>query len=90
MKLPSSCVLVLSCLQATYSFVVPHGFNAVSTRRHSLAQERDVSFMPHQQPQERRGTLCMAAGRVPFIAGNWKMNPLELSTAKDLAKQVCS
>lgn len=37
----------------------------------------------------KQGVCQMAAGgRVPFIAGNWKMNPLDLDSAKALAKQV--
>ncbi|CAM9221338.1 unnamed protein product [Pylaiella littoralis] len=31
---------------------------------------------------------CQMMARVPFIAGNWKMNPVDLDTAKDLAKAV--
>lgn len=35
-----------------------------------------------------RSSSCQMMARVPFIAGNWKMNPLDLGTAKDLAKAV--
>lgn len=31
---------------------------------------------------------CQMMARVPFIAGNWKMNPIDLGSAKDLAKAV--
>lgn len=31
---------------------------------------------------------CQMMARVPFIAGNWKMNPIDLDSAKDLAKAV--
>ena len=37
---------------------------------------------------ERSTASCQMMARVPFIAGNWKMNPGDLSTAKDLAKAV--
>lgn len=83
MKLLLPYVLALVGLSVASSFIVPSSFNGGSVTRRSFAQERSSST--HRQQQ---GALCMTAARVPFIAGNWKMNPLELSTAKDLAKKV--
>lgn len=87
MKLSSSCILGLAGLPVAYGFVSPSKFNVVSISHQSFAQERGASASQHRHTQ---GALCMTASRVPFIAGNWKMNPLELDAAKDLSKKVSS
>ncbi|CAB1112613.1 unnamed protein product [Ectocarpus sp. CCAP 1310/34] len=39
-------------------------------------------------PRGSSSASCQMMARVPFIAGNWKMNPLDVDSAKDLAKSV--
>lgn len=74
MKLTS--LLVLAGLPAGSAFVAPakvfHGAGVGAARGST----------------ERSTASCQMMARVPFIAGNWKMNPLDLGTAKDLAKAV--
>lgn len=74
MKLTS--LLVLAGLPAGSAFVAPakvfHGAGVGAARGST----------------ERSSASCQMMARVPFIAGNWKMNPLDLGTAKDLAKAV--
>lgn len=74
MKLTS--LLVLAGLPAGSAFVAPakvfHGAGVGAARGST----------------ERSSGSCQMMARVPFIAGNWKMNPLDLGTAKDLAKAV--
>lgn len=76
MKLTS--LLVLAGLPAGCAFVAPakvfHGAGVGAAHGSSTA--------------ERSSATCQMMARVPFIAGNWKMNPLDLGTAKDLAKAV--
>lgn len=81
----SSCALVLAGVPTASAFMAPttsfHGASSGLGRQGSV-QER---------VNAKQGVCQMAAGgRVPFIAGNWKMNPLDLDSAKALAKQVCT
>lgn len=84
MKLSSSCVLMLAGVPTTYAFVAPGGFKGAALGARNHAQERSAIAVRGSS----QGCHMMAGGRVPFIAGNWKMNPLDLTSAKDLAKQV--
>lgn len=78
MKLPYACVLALAVVPAVQAFLGP------GVVERALLGDRRA-----QSPQRDHNVVCMmAGGRTPFIAGNWKMNPLDLSAAKDLAKQV--
>lgn len=84
MKVTAPCLLTLAAAPAATAFVTPaNAFRAPS----SAVGQRGSSSSSGVASQQG---VCqmMAGGRVPFIAGNWKMNPLDLATAKDLAKQV--
>lgn len=78
MKLTS--LLVLAGLPAGSAFVAPakvfHGAGVGPAARGGSTERSSSS------------ASCQMMARVPFIAGNWKMNPLDLGTAKDLAKAV--
>lgn len=82
MKITATSVLALAGAPAASAFVAPtSAFNGASVAAAGARrgmQER-VSAVQCQM---------VSGGRVPFIAGNWKMNPLDLQSAKDLAKQV--
>lgn len=95
----STTFALLSGAVAAQAFVAPNAFHGSVTslaRTHSLRE----TGRPHytgaqaaavQQQHHGSNVVCMSAGgRTPFIAGNWKMNPLSLDEAKSLAKQVSS
>lgn len=69
-------LLVLAGLPAGSAFVAPakvfHG----------------AAVGPTRSTERSSASSCQMMARVPFIAGNWKMNPIDLGTAKDLAKAV--
>lgn len=81
-----------------HAFVAPSAFNGAALARTQGAQQRTGSQygggcqqQQQQQYQQHHPELvvCMSAGgRMPFIAGNWKMNPLSLDEAKVLSKKV--
>ncbi|CAM9939000.1 unnamed protein product, partial [Phaeothamnion confervicola] len=65
-------LVALAVAGGAHGFVVPFGGVAVS----------------HPQCATASNCVITMAARVPFIAGNWKMNPVDLSAATSLAKEV--
>lgn len=77
-KMKFTSLFVLAGLPAGSAFVAPakafHGAGVATSGATRSASSSSSS--------------CQMMARVPFIAGNWKMNPIDLDTAKDLAKAV--
>lgn len=92
----SATFALLSGAVTAQAFVAPnafHGSAAALARTHSLRETGRPQYTGAQgavqQQYHGSNVVCMSAGgRTPFIAGNWKMNPLSLDEAKSLAKQV--
>lgn len=80
MKFTSFYALALASTPMASAFVAP-----VASLRAAPA-----AGLARQSSSSSDVCQMMAGGRVPIIAGNWKMNPLDLATAKDLAKKVGS
>ena len=70
---------------------VASAFMAPTTAFHGASSGLGRQGGVQERVNANQGVCQMVAGgRVPFIAGNWKMNPLDLDSAKALAKQVCT
>lgn len=91
MKFASPSLLIMVCMPESSAFLAPtNGFRITSSTK-----GKHLPWAPSAVGVQERGAgskndVChmVAGGRTPFIAGNWKMNPLDLGSAKDLAKKV--
>lgn len=89
MKLSSPCVLLLVGIPEATAFVAPtNAFLAASSSQFGTLSPVGVQERGPSSRWQQGVCHMVAGGRTPFIAGNWKMNPLDLASAKDLAKKV--
>lgn len=71
------------------AFVAPtNAFLASSTSPFGTLSPVGVQERGSGSRQQQGVCHMVSGGRTPFIAGNWKMNPLDLASAKDLARKV--
>ena len=92
MKLLPPCALLLAYMHETSAFFAPtNAFRASSSvlgKQHQLGSPSAVGVQERGSASRYGVCFMVAGGRTPFIAGNWKMNPLDLAEAKYLAKKV--